>query len=122
MVSPDAALQVMKLGQAAFDTELREVAERFITANSNVWDVGSNLGFFTSTIVHTLLIVDKPTDIPFILFRDQAIAFEHIHNMQGDKYNNSFHVFCDAVNKIKLTFGIVAAIGLVGLLFAVLSI
>ena len=83
---------------------------------------GFILGFFTSTIVHTLLIVEKPTDIPFILFRDQAIAFEHTHNMQGDKYNSSFHVFCDAVNKIKLTFGIVTAFMLVGLLFAVLSI
>ena len=46
-VSPDAALQVMKLGQAAFDTDLIEVAERFITTNSNVWDVGANLGIFT---------------------------------------------------------------------------
>ncbi|MDA9831714.1 FkbM family methyltransferase [Akkermansiaceae bacterium] len=46
-VSPDAQLKFLKFGCKAFDSDLVQTAERFLNENSNVWDVGANVGVFT---------------------------------------------------------------------------
>lgn len=46
-VSPDAQLKYLKLGANAFDTDLVQLAERFVKADSVVWDIGANVGTFT---------------------------------------------------------------------------
>ena len=45
-VSPDAQLKYLKPGARAFDADLLELAERHLTADSIVWDVGANVGTF----------------------------------------------------------------------------
>jgi len=45
-ISPDAQLKYLKPGARAFDTDLLELAERRLAADSVVWDVGSNVGTF----------------------------------------------------------------------------
>jgi len=47
LVSPDAQLKYLKPGSSAFDTDLIEIAERYLNPNSIVWDVGANVGVFT---------------------------------------------------------------------------
>jgi FkbM family methyltransferase len=46
-VSPDAQLKYLKLGSNVFDNDLIQIAETFLVENSNVWDVGANVGVFT---------------------------------------------------------------------------
>jgi len=46
-VSPDAQLKYLKPGIGAFDRDLIEIAEKYLTADSNVWDIGANVGVFT---------------------------------------------------------------------------
>ena len=46
-VSPDAQLKYLKIGVEAFDVELLRIARDHIREDSNVWDVGSNIGVFT---------------------------------------------------------------------------
>jgi FkbM family methyltransferase len=46
-VSPDAQLRFMKPGSNSFDRDLIRVAERCLTKDSCVWDVGANVGVFT---------------------------------------------------------------------------
>ena len=45
-VSPDAALQYLKLGSYAFDSELLKIPREFAREGSVVWDVGANVGSF----------------------------------------------------------------------------
>ena len=45
-ISPDAQLKYLKPGARAFDADLLELAERRLSADSVVWDVGSNVGTF----------------------------------------------------------------------------
>lgn len=47
IVSPDAQLKYLKLGEGAFDQDLISIAERFLNASSRVWDIGANVGVFT---------------------------------------------------------------------------
>ncbi len=46
-VTPDAQLKYLKFGSGAFDRDLIELAEKYISADSNVWDIGANVGTFT---------------------------------------------------------------------------
>lgn len=47
LVSPDAQLKYLKPGDNSFDKDLIEIAERYVTTTSNVWDIGANVGVFT---------------------------------------------------------------------------
>jgi FkbM family methyltransferase len=46
-VSPDARLQLLKPGEAAFDPQLLRIAEEEISPGDVVWDIGANVGVFT---------------------------------------------------------------------------
>jgi FkbM family methyltransferase len=46
-VSPDAQLKYMKITNAAFDTELLNIACKYINEGDTVWDVGANIGVFS---------------------------------------------------------------------------
>ncbi len=46
-VSPDAQLKYLKPGRRGLDPDLVSLAERFVTANSRVWDIGANIGVFS---------------------------------------------------------------------------
>ena len=46
-VSPDAQLKYLKPGEKAFDRDLIDIAERYLRSDSNVWDIGANVGVFT---------------------------------------------------------------------------
>lgn len=67
---------------------------------------GFIIGFIVSTVMHSILIIDNPKHIPLILLQDKSSSFQKIHKMQGDQYNQSFHVFCQAADKIKFSFGV----------------
>jgi FkbM family methyltransferase len=46
-ITPDAQLKYLKLGKNAFDSDLIKIAEKFLQKESNVWDIGGNVGIFT---------------------------------------------------------------------------
>jgi len=46
-VSPGAQLKYWKIGKGVFDQDLINIAERYIKKQSNVWDIGANVGVFT---------------------------------------------------------------------------
>lgn len=46
-ITPDAQLKYLKVGPDKFDSDLIKIAEKFITADSVVWDIGANVGVFT---------------------------------------------------------------------------
>jgi len=46
-VSPDSQLKYLKPGSQAFDQDLIVLAEKHLTEDSVVWDVGANVGVFT---------------------------------------------------------------------------
>lgn len=45
-VSPDAQLKYLKIGVEAFDVELLRIVREHVREDSNVWDVGANIGVF----------------------------------------------------------------------------
>lgn len=45
-VSPDAQLKYLKIGEGSFDIELLRITREYICEDSNVWDIGSNIGVF----------------------------------------------------------------------------
>jgi len=47
LVSPDAALQLLKPGERAFDPMLLRFCDEHVKKGSVVWDVGANVGIFT---------------------------------------------------------------------------
>ncbi|MGX1308047.1 FkbM family methyltransferase [Amorphus suaedae] len=47
LISPDAALQLMKLGDAAFDPMLLRLCREYVARGSVAWDVGANVGIFS---------------------------------------------------------------------------
>jgi FkbM family methyltransferase len=47
LVTPDSQLKYLKIGFNAFDTDLIRIAETFLNKESNVWDIGANVGVFT---------------------------------------------------------------------------
>ena len=65
-VSPDAQLKYLKPGINAFDSDLIQIAERFLKPESNVWDIGANTGVFTfaaAAVAHQGMIVSIEADI-----------------------------------------------------------
>ena len=46
-VSPDAQLKYLKFFGESFDRDLIELAEKHVSEDSNVWDIGANVGVFT---------------------------------------------------------------------------
>ena len=46
-ITPDAQLKYSKIGVNPFDTDLINIAQKFIKPDSNVWDIGANVGVFT---------------------------------------------------------------------------
>lgn len=65
-VTPDAQLKYLKFGTDAFDKDLIELAEKYVTGNSNVWDIGANVGTFTfaaASLVRTGSVVSVEADI-----------------------------------------------------------
>ncbi|MET0082029.1 MAG: FkbM family methyltransferase [Sedimenticola sp.] len=66
LVSPDAQLKYLKFGSGAFDQDLINIAEKHLTENSNVWDVGANVGVFTfaaSSVAHKGTVLSIEADI-----------------------------------------------------------
>lgn len=47
LVSPDAQLKYLKLGSGSFDKDLIDIAEKYLDSDSNVWDIGANVGVST---------------------------------------------------------------------------
>lgn len=47
VVSPDAQLKYLKLNPNAFDSDLVQLACRFVQEGSDVWDIGANVGTFS---------------------------------------------------------------------------
>jgi FkbM family methyltransferase len=47
LITPDSQLKYLKLGKNPFDRDLINIAERFLSPDSNVWDIGANVGVFT---------------------------------------------------------------------------
>ncbi len=65
-ISPDAQLKYLKPGAGAFDQDLIDIAEKYLDSNSNVWDVGANVGVFTfaaSSVAHSGTVVSIEADI-----------------------------------------------------------
>lgn len=46
-VTPDAQLKYLSFRKNAFDSDLVNLAERFVKQSSIVWDIGANVGVFT---------------------------------------------------------------------------
>jgi len=46
LVSPDAQLKYLKPGDSSFDKDLIDIVEKYISVDSNVWDIGANVGVF----------------------------------------------------------------------------
>jgi FkbM family methyltransferase len=46
-VTPDAQLKYLKFGAGAFDKDLIKLAEKHVSEDSHVWDIGGNVGTFT---------------------------------------------------------------------------
>lgn len=65
-VSPDAQLKYFKFWRNAFDADLVWLAENFLEEDSNVWDIGANVGVFTfasSAVAHKGTILSVEADI-----------------------------------------------------------
>jgi FkbM family methyltransferase len=60
LVSPDAQLKYLKIGKNAFDADLISIAERYLSRESVVWDIGANVGVFTFAAA---AVADKGTVI-----------------------------------------------------------
>ena len=66
LVSPDAQLKYLKPGIKSFDQDLIDIAERYLCPDSNVWDIGANVGVFTfaaASVAHQGSIVSVEADI-----------------------------------------------------------
>ena len=84
LVSPDAQLKYLKLGAGVFDQDLINIAEQYLKDNSNVWDVGANVGVFTfaaSSVAHKGTVVSIEADIWLAnILRKTAMFKEYSNN------------------------------------------
>ena len=81
---------------------------------------GFAVGFFTSTVVHALLLTDRPRDVPIVLFQEKAKSFEKLYSPQeGKTYTKSYAEYSRMVHRIKLLF-LLAILILLVLIFVVL--
>ncbi len=85
LVSPDAQLKYLKFGVGAFDQDLINISEKYLVENSNVWDVGANVGVFTfaaSSVAHKGTVVSIEADIWLAnLLRKTAMFKEYSNNI-----------------------------------------
>jgi FkbM family methyltransferase len=66
LVSPDAQLKYLKPGSNSFDQDLINIAEKYLTVSSHVWDIGANIGVFTfaaASIARKGMVVAVEADI-----------------------------------------------------------
>jgi FkbM family methyltransferase len=84
LVSPDAQLKYLKMGSGVFDQDLINIAEKYLTEKSNVWDVGANVGVFTfvaSSVAHKGTVVSIEADIWLAnILRKTAMFKEYANN------------------------------------------
>ena len=79
-VSPGAQLKYWKIGKGVFDQDLINIAERYIKKQSNVWDIGANVGVFTfsaSSIVTDgqILSIEADTWLVGMLRKTERLAY-----------------------------------------------
>lgn len=77
-VSPDAQLKFLKSGVKAFDQDLICIAEKYLSPDSNVWDIGANVGLFTFAAASvavggTVISVEADTWIAGLLRRTASL-------------------------------------------------
>lgn len=82
-LSPDAQLKYLKLGKGAFDQDLINIAQTYVTPSSNVWDIGANVGVFTfsaASIATKGMVVAMEPDVWLAsLLRRTARLPQHIN-------------------------------------------
>ncbi len=75
-LSPGNHLAVLKFGEAKFETYLLGFADRFVEADSVVWDIGANMGMFAIPAAHrakfTLAFEPDPFNLE-LLHRTQSL-------------------------------------------------
>jgi FkbM family methyltransferase len=82
-VSPDAQLKYLKFGSGVFDQDLIHIAENHLETNSNVWDVGANVGVFTfaaSSIANMGTVVSIEADIWLASILRKTTKFKEYSN------------------------------------------
>ncbi|MCW8935480.1 MAG: FkbM family methyltransferase [Gammaproteobacteria bacterium] len=84
LVSPDSQLKYLKFGAGVFDQDLINIAEQYLDSDSNVWDVGANVGVFTfaaSSVAHDGTVVSIEADIWLAnILRKTAMFNEYSNN------------------------------------------
>lgn len=84
LVSPDAQLKYLKLGQGVFDQDLIDIAEKYLSEGSVVWDVGANVGVFTfaaASIAHKGTILSIEADIWLANILRKTTKFKEYSNV-----------------------------------------
>ena len=83
-ISPDAQLKYLKFGSGVFDQDLIDIAETYLIDDSNVWDVGANVGVFTfaaSAVAQKGTVVSIEADIWLAnILRKTAMLKEYSNN------------------------------------------
>lgn len=94
LVSPDAQLKYLKFGAGAFDQDLINIAEKYLNENSNVWDVGANVGVFTfaaSSVAYKGTVVSIEADIWLASILRKTTKFK-------EYVNNNIHILPAAIS------------------------
>lgn len=94
-VSPDAALQYLKLDWTAGSSDLLAAADRFVAPGNRVWDIGGNVGVFAFAAAHKarpngeVVAVEPDPFLAGLLQTSAGFAGNHDVNV---------HVLCAAVS------------------------
>lgn len=81
--SPDAQLKYLKIGSGVFDQDLINITQKYLTENSNVWDVGANVGVFTfaaSSVAHKGTVLSIEADIWLANILRKTAMFKEFSN------------------------------------------
>ncbi|GHA12901.1 hypothetical protein GCM10008090_23230 [Arenicella chitinivorans] len=82
-LSPDAQLKYLKLGKGAFDQDLINIAQTYVTTSSIVWDIGANVGVFTfsaASIATKGMVVAMEPDLWLTSLLRRTAALPHHTN------------------------------------------
>lgn len=82
-VTPDAQLKYWKPGHNAFNRDLINLAEKHLTPDSVIWDVGANVGefsFVASAIAHRGVVVSIEADIWLASILRKTTTLKEHHN------------------------------------------